>query len=102
MWLTTSFFSLLCVTAFLWLGFGYNLWHPAWLLFLLIPVVASIGKCIISKSAKYFCYPILLVVVYLYFGFSLELWHPLWIIFLTIPAYYVLDKGISILLRKDD
>ena len=102
MWLTTSFFSLLCVTAFLWLGFGYNLWHPAWLLFLLIPVVASIGKCIISKSAKYFCYPILLVVVYLYFGFSLELWHPLWIIFLTIPAYYVLAKGVSILLRKDD
>lgn len=77
-------YPLLCVTAFLFIGFKYGLWHPAWLVFVSIPVFYSVMDCITKKkiSGLYFA---LCVIVYVILGLTLKLWHPLWIIFLTVP-----------------
>ena len=43
--------ALFCVVAFLLLGFLRDLWHPAWLLFLLIPIYHSIATAA-AKNAE--------------------------------------------------
>ncbi|MCL2559450.1 MAG: helix-turn-helix transcriptional regulator [Turicibacter sp.] len=81
-----SGFIVLCV--FMWLGAVHGLWHPAWMLFLAIPIVSSLFHAIRTKNARKFAYPMLAVIVYLGYGFWTEVWHPTWLVFLTIPMYY--------------
>ena len=42
-WMTSFPFPLVVVAVFLLLGFTLHLWHPAWILFLLIPVWYRLG-----------------------------------------------------------
>lgn len=45
--------SLLCTIAFLYIGFFYNLWHPGWLVFLLIPIAHALFDVFeTNKSTK--------------------------------------------------
>jgi len=80
--------SLLTVIAFLTLGVVGNWWHPAWMLFLIIPIYESLWRAIKHKNANYFAYPVFAAAGYLCLGFFANMWHPGWIIFLTIPLYY--------------
>lgn len=84
-----SIFTLLVVITYLIIGFKYNLWHPGWILFLLIPVVASIFEAFIKKRICDFCYPVLVAAIYLFIGCGYNLWHPYWWLFITIPIFYV-------------
>ncbi len=84
---TTSF----CILLYLCLGFIWNLWHPGWIVFLLVPMVVSI----LEDGLKGFPYPIFVVAVYLCLGFIWNLWHPGWLIFFTIPIYYAILSGKS-------
>lgn len=68
----------------------FNLWHPGWLLFLLIPLWYTLVDAIYKKNANIFAYPILAILLYLIMGFYANAWHPGWVIFLTIPMYYPL------------
>lgn len=78
----------LCIIAFLILGFLYNLWHPAWLLFIgatLITILYNTwtdrrkeGKLLGAIEG---CLWILLIAGYLYAGFAHGLWHPGWLVF---------------------
>ena len=88
-------FVLVVLIAFFLLGSVWGLWHPAWLLFMLIPVYASLVSAIEKRSPIKFCYPVLAAFIYLLLGFYCGWWHPGWIIFLTIPVYYcvVPDKA---------
>lgn len=88
-------FVLVVLIAFFLLGSVWGLWHPAWLLFMLIPVYASLVSAIEKRSPIKFCYPVLTAFIYLLLGFYCGWWHPGWIIFLTIPVYYcvVPDKA---------
>lgn len=75
---------------FLLLGFLGNWWHPAWILFLTVPLYYSLVDVIIHKrSFHHFPYPILAAVVFLLLG-CFGWWHPGWLVFLTIPLYYAL------------
>lgn len=75
---------------FLLLGFLGNWWHPAWILFLTVPLYYSLVDVIIHKrSFHHFPYPILTAVVFLLLG-CFGWWHPGWLVFLTIPLYYAL------------
>ena len=83
---------LFVAAAYLYLGFVHDLWHPGWMLFLLIP---AYYMCVAMYAAKGLrrklnIFPIHLVctAAYLYLGFIRDLWHPGWIIFLLIPLYY--------------
>ncbi len=73
---------MLSLITFLLLGFCFGLWHPGWLVFLLIPVMPFLLG--LKKLSN--IYPTITAVVYLIIGFAFGWWHPGWIIFLTIPV----------------
>ena len=86
-------YPVLVTIAFLLLGFLGGWWHPAWILFLTVPLYYSLVDVRLHKrSFHHFAYPVLTVVVFLllgYFGW----WHPGWLVFLTVPLYYALFPG---------
>jgi len=81
-----AFISLLYVI----LGACFNAWHPAWLLFLLIPIWHSLVPAIMQRRPAKVAYPVIMALLYLCLGFFWGLWHPGWVVFLTIPLYYPL------------
>ena len=92
---------LICLITYITLGFLLNLWHPAWIIFLLIPIVDSIFNSIEKRKLKEFNFAILVVIIYLILGLQFNLWHPYWFIFLTIPFYYYCADLIDKLLEKN-
>ena len=70
------------------LGSCFNLWHPAWIIFLFIPINSSLIEAIALKQLDEFAFPVLLGAIYLFIGTVYNLWHPGWIIFISIPLYY--------------
>lgn len=87
-WAIGPIVSIVSVIVYLILGFCFNLWHPGWLIFLLVPFVSGTVEAIRHRDPSKFLYPVLIVFVYLSLGFFFNLWHPWWILFLTIPVYY--------------
>lgn len=81
---------MLSCIAFFVLGGVWNLWHPAWIVFLAIPVMPTIAGAIEKRDPHVFCYPVFVTAVYLLLGCQWGLWHPWWVIFLTIPVYYII------------
>ena len=69
-------------------GFLYRAWHPAWLLFLLVPLWYSFAEAVRHGNPCLFAYPVLVVLLYLCIGFFWRAWHPGWVVFLTVPLYY--------------
>lgn len=89
LWLAFPY-PVLVTIAFLLLGFLGGWWHPAWILFLTVPLYYSLVDILVNKkSFKHFLYPVLAVIVFLVLGFC-GWWHPGWLVFLTIPLYYAL------------
>lgn len=86
---------MLSVIAYLVMGFVWDLWHPAWIVFFAIPVLPTIPAAIKEKNPNVFCYPVLVTAVYLLVGFLFGLWHPLWVLFLTIPVYAIIAEFIK-------
>jgi len=87
--------SLIITMIYLIVGFCFNLWHPTWILFMLIPVVATFADAIVKKDVKHFAYPVLVAAIYVLIGFLTGLWHPCWAIFLTIPVYYIIIDAVN-------
>ena len=90
------------VGIYLIIGCYWNLWHPGWLLFLLIPVLGSLPPAIRKRKPEHFAYPVLAVLVYLILGLFFGWWHPGWLIFLTVPLYYFLLGHIRRLIEEQD
>jgi Cu/Ag efflux pump CusA len=89
--LTLTIFSSLII--FFLLGFLLDLWHPAWLVFLSIPVVSMIA------SAKFFnkklpfvaVTPFIALVGFFLAGEILDGYHWSWLFFLMIPMAGILN-----------
>ncbi len=85
-------FPLVILFAYLFAGFVLHLWHPAWIMFLLIPCYYMVAASLRTKTRKGFFLvqpvPIVIVMLFLLIGFGLNIWHPTWVLFLFIPAYY--------------
>ncbi len=85
-------FPLLVVILYLALGFIGNLWHPTWLLGLLIPIYYHLAGALKVQrpKARLLAMPVpeAVLLLYLLLGFLLHLWHPAWLLFLLIPLYY--------------
>lgn len=90
-------FPLVIVIAYVFIGVLSHVWHPTWLIFLLIPAYYEIvSKLDDKKKDESSAYEILkaipltsiVIIVYLAIGFILRLWHPTWLLFLLIPLYY--------------
>ena len=87
-------FPVMIVITFLMMGFFFNLWHIAWVLFLLIPIFYI---CFASfKSGKpvtlIAVYPLIVVMLFSVLGMLFNIWHPAWIMFLTIPIVAIVTS----------
>lgn len=85
-------FPVFMVILIIYLAIGciWSVWHPGWLLFLLVPIWYSLIEAIERKDASCFAYPVLMVLIFLMLGIFKYAWHPGWVVFLTIPLYYSL------------
>lgn len=92
----TPFISLV---AFFILGFGFNGWIYAWLVFLLIPVTAIVVEMGKDPHKLTALMPFIALVTFFVLGFVYNLWHPGWVVFLAIPivAIFTERKGIGFL-----
>lgn len=84
--------ALVAVFVYVSIGVVYHIWHPTWLLFMLIPIGGGMISAIQNKNWKSLPYPILITTIYLILGFLYNIWHPAWVLFLTIPLYYSLIR----------
>lgn len=82
---------LLCVTAYLLMGFLADLWHPGWLVLVMAPVLPAL----IKPSRWEGVFPLVVIGAYLLMGFLADLWHPGWVIFFAIPAFYAIWNAIK-------
>jgi transcriptional regulator with XRE-family HTH domain len=89
--------TLLALLIYLGIGMFYDIWHPTWLIFLLIPLTGKTLAAIQHKNWRKLPYPLIITVIYLCLGFLYHSWHPAWVLFLTIPLYY---SGVSYFTAK--
>lgn len=82
---------LIALLAFLALGFIGDLWHPGWLVFLLIPIVPFL----VGLKQIRLTFPFVILVTYIIIGL-LGYWHPGWLIFLLVPIQNILFPPKSI------
>ena len=89
----TSIYTLLVVVGYILLGALLDLWDPAWILFITIPLFDSIIEAINQKNPKTFAFPVLALIVFLFVGCVYNIWHPTWVVFILIPVYYAIVPG---------
>lgn len=87
--------TLVCVIAYILIGALASLWHPGWLIFLLMVTLFTLFDAIKHKKVSDFAYPIFITTIYLFLGFSFSLWTPWWFLFITIPLFYVVASIID-------
>ncbi|MDD6302912.1 MAG: helix-turn-helix transcriptional regulator [Bacillales bacterium] len=87
--------------AYILIGSLLNAWHPAWIIFLLIPIIPSIITAFYKRKFTGFAFPVFVVNVYLILGLvSPRQWHPWWFVFLLIPVYYSIFGPIDHAIKK--
>lgn len=81
----TGAMPLIVTAVYLLIGFVWGIWHPTWLLFLLIPLVpiALYGIGDNKKSANGIT-TFIVIISYIILGLF-GYWHPGWLIFFLIP-----------------
>nr|HPJ24428.1 hypothetical protein [Bacillota bacterium] len=92
-WIALSPFVALIV--FLLLGFWQNMWHPAWLVFFVVPILAITSS---FKTMRFVSYltaimPFVATITFVLVGTYAGLWNPIWLVFLTIPMISVLHEN---------
>ena len=80
--------GILAIVGYIIVGASFNLWHPGWLIFFLVPIISTFVHAVRRHNADLFAYPVLVVLIFLYVGLVHSIWHPTWVVFLTIPLYY--------------
>jgi hypothetical protein len=92
----TGLVALLCVVAFLLVGFTTGQWSPTWVIFLLIPVTSTIVSIARGKKdvqgAVTGVVALLATAGFLLIGFLMHAWHPGWLIFFAIPISGIIVK----------
>lgn len=89
-------FPLVVAIAYVFIGVLSHIWHPTWMIFLLIPAYYEFAAKFDIDRSQMSTYQILksvpfasiVIIAYLIMGFILHLWHPGWLIILLIPLYY--------------
>jgi len=85
--LLVSTYTIILVVVYVVLGAVLDGWHPWWLIFLTIPIYASLIEAILRKRPGLFSIEMLAVSVYVTLGFLTGKWHPTWVVLLVIPVY---------------
>lgn len=96
--------AIACLVAYLLLGFFYPDpaigWGVCWLVFFLIPLVATFVSALRKRRFTEFAFPVLVAGLFILFGMLFGIWHPLWVIFLSIPLYYSIFGPIDSLIGE--
>ena len=79
---------------YLFFGFVYGLWHPMWVIFLLIPIsVLLYAQFIKKETVQFVAYtPLLSVILFIIIGDLFQLYEIAWLVFLMIPIAGVLSE----------
>ena len=77
------------VMVFMGVGLSTDIWHPTWMVFLLIPVVSIVLTTRIRDMIVALM-PFASVVVFILLGEFYDLWVPGWLVFLSIPVVAIL------------
>ena len=93
--------GILAIVSYIIVGACFDLWHPGWLIFFLVPIISTFIHAVRKHNADLFAYPILVVLIFLYVGLVHSIWHPTWVVFLTIPLYYSFTGYIRRTYTKD-
>jgi predicted membrane metal-binding protein len=64
------------------LGFGFDKWHPGWVVFLLVPVINMIVE---RKFTPRKIVNVVVIGAFIGISFYLDEWHPTWLILFLIP-----------------
>ncbi len=80
--------GIIAIVVYILLGIFFDLWHPGWLIFFMVPIISTLIHAVRQHNPDLFAYPVLALLVFLYAGIMYSLWHPAWAVFLTIPVYY--------------
>ena len=99
--LVTGIMALLTVLAYLAIGGFMQIWHPTWIMFLLIPIAESVVSAIAYRRVTKFSFPLVITGAYLLLGFLAGGWHPWWVLFITIPIFYIVFRPLERLWLKD-
>ncbi|MCL2522665.1 MAG: helix-turn-helix transcriptional regulator [Erysipelotrichales bacterium] len=75
----------LAVLVFLFMGIAFDAWHPAWLVFLVFPLVHSVFL-IKEKRSHLTLISVTMTILFLILGIAFDAWHPAWLLFLMIPV----------------
>lgn len=85
-------FPLIIAALYVLLGFTLHLWHPMWLLFLLIPAYYHLAIGLRAKTQKGFLLGLpvfeLALILFLVLGLFLDGWKWAWILFIVAVCYY--------------
>ena len=79
---------------YLILSFGFDLWHPGWLVFIAVPLVILVFDVFEDDIVLGFLalIPFLIIGSYLFVGFYFGLWHPTWLVFMLLPVIGVFSR----------
>lgn len=85
-------FPLIIIALYILCGFAFSLWHPMWLLFLLIPAYYhfAIGMRAKTKKGLLFAIPVFeaALILFLILGLTIHIWSIAWILFVVAICYY--------------
>lgn len=82
-----SLYTTVLVITYVVLGVFLSGWHPWWLLFLTIPIYASLIEAILRKRPGLFSIEMVAISTYVTLGIVLGIWHPTWVVLLVVPIY---------------
>lgn len=96
--------SIAVVAVYVLVGFAAKIWHPTWMMFLLIPLLLTVAISLLAGKTKRITalmltssVSLLAVIVYLFAGLVFQMWAVAWIVFLAIPVYayaaFLFTKG---------
>lgn len=93
----------LVVAVYIFLGFSVHLWHPTWLMFLLIPAYYHFAIAARAKTMKGFLLgmPVIeaAVILFLILGLAVNAWKYAWILFILALFYY---WAVAVYVKKDE
>jgi hypothetical protein len=93
-----SSFTVIVIVGYILLGVFLDMWHPGWLIFLLIPIFSSLVWAIIEKNPSYFSIEMVAIATYVSIGIIMPNntgWHPYWAILLVIPVYRSIISAVT-------
>ncbi|MFP4477897.1 MAG: hypothetical protein ACLFPM_00530 [Candidatus Izemoplasmatales bacterium] len=73
---------------YLILGFGFDFWHPGWLVFIIVPLLLLVFSVFHDDllAGILALIPFAIIFSYFFVGFNYHIWHPTWLIFMLLPV----------------